>query len=586
MLKQTEATENRNGRRSERGAALITVVLMSMMLLVAGLGLIAVTSNTASLAADATSESQAYYAAEAGTQAVMAALRGNAAPTPLFNATTTDPANKMSFRKAITLSTSNAQTDTSTKARLSRWLKYSATASDGTSVVPLSANYTAGGGMAFAVDEVKDPDASDIIVFSTSGKFTANSSATKTVSCSAGCAAGSPTLTLTFTPRGSSTVNSSTSGATNIGNFTMTATGNGSYTLTNEPIAMTVTQTGPWASTKATTATVSGTVTKSSTSWSGKFTVAFPLSTYSLDGVTYTLSSATYDVTSGTAVTLSTTITPPEPKRLRVKVTGYGPRNAVKKMQILVSRTMFDFNPRSTLLMRGASDCSNMPTFSLGESNAKTYSGNDASTPPQTPLPIIGTTCAGNNSQAATTVTNSKPNTLTDNPQGKTALVPDSDLMPWLKDPDLARSLLNDLAAQAKGAGRYFTGSPTDTGTVASPKFTFVDGDASVDDGAGLLVVTGKLTMGGNASFNGVVLVLGEGNLDRNGGGNGDILGALVVAKFARTWPASENGLPHPFLAPSYSTSGGGNSTIQYSSSAVSNAMNTMGNRVLGVSEY
>ena len=107
-----------------------------------------------------------------------------------------------------------------------------------------------------------------------------------------------------------------------------------------------------------------------------------------------------------------------------------------------------------------------------------------------------------------------------------------------------------------------------------------------MSDGAGLLVVTGTLTMGGNASWNGVILVLGGGNLDRNGGGNGDILGAIVVAKFARTWPASENGSPHPFLAPSYSTSGGGNSTVQYSSSAVTNAMSSMGNRVLGVSEY
>src|ERR1044072_7212730 len=238
-------------RQSERGAALITVVLMSMLLLMAGLGLIAVTSNSASLAADSTSEAQAYYAAEAGAQAVMSVLRGNAAPTPLFNATATDPANKITFRKAVKLADSNSQSDDSAKARLSRWLEYSATASDGTSVVPVSANYTAGGGMAFAVEEVKDPDASDIIVFSTSGKFTANNTATKTVTCSSGCAAGSPTLTLTFTPRGSSTVNASASGSTNIGSFSMTATGNGSYSLTNEPFGMTVAQTGPWALTQA-----------------------------------------------------------------------------------------------------------------------------------------------------------------------------------------------------------------------------------------------------------------------------------------------------------------------------------------------
>lgn len=575
-----------HARDSERGAALITVVLMSMLLLMAGGALIAVSSNSAVNALDATSESQAYYAAEAGTQAVMGVLRGNAAPTPLFNATTTDPANKITFRKAITLSTSNKQADTSTTARLSRWLNYSATASDGTSVVPVSQNYTAGAGMAYAVDEVKDPDNSDIIVFSTSGKFTTGSSSSRTVNCASGCAVGSPTLTLTYAPRGSTTVNASTSGATTAGSFSMTATGIGTYTFTSESFGLTFSQTGPWSTSKAVAATVSGTVTKSLLGWTGQLTVTFPSATYSLDGVTYTLSSLTYNIANTTAVPLNAIITAPEPKRLRVKVTGYGPRNAVKKMQVLISRTMFDFSPRSTLLMRSAADCSDMTNFDIGQSNAKNYSGNDASNPPQSSLPVIGTTCAGNNTQAANTVTNSKPSTVTTNPQGKTAVVPDSDLMPWLKDPDMARALLVDLAAQAKSSGRYFTGQPTDVGTIAAPKFTFVDGNANVSDGAGLLIVTGTLTMGGNANWNGVILVLGDGNLNRNGGGNGDILGAIVVAKFARTWPASENGTAHPFLAPSYSTSGGGNSTVQYSSSAVNNAMNSMGSRVLGVSEY
>src|SRR6201986_1660838 len=112
-------TKNLHTRDSERGAALITVVLMSMLLLMAGGALIAVSSNSAVNALDATSESQAYYAAEAGTQAVMGVLRGNAAPTPLFNATATDPANKITFRRAITLATSNSQSATYAKARLS-----------------------------------------------------------------------------------------------------------------------------------------------------------------------------------------------------------------------------------------------------------------------------------------------------------------------------------------------------------------------------------------------------------------------------------------------------------------------------------
>jgi hypothetical protein len=63
-------------------------------------------------------------------------------------------------------------------------------------------------------------------------------------------------------------------------------------------------------------------------------------------------------------------------------------------------------------------------------------------------------------------------------------------------------------------------------------------------------------------------------------------MGAIVVAKFARTWPSSENNQPHPFLAPTFDTNGGGNSTVQYNSVNINNAMGSLGNRLLGVQEY
>lgn len=274
------------------------------------------------------------------------------------------------------------------------------------------------------------------------------------------------------------------------------------------------------------------------------------------------------------------------PRFLTIEAAGYGPRGAAKKMKLLVDRNYFDFTPKSTLLMRGAADCSNMPTFEIGQSNAKEYNGNDAGTPPQGSLPVVGTTCAGNNTQATDTVNGSKPNTVTSSPAGKVSQVSNSDLPNWLQNANDARAFLLDLAARAQGEGRYFTGQPASLGTAASPKFTFVDGDCDLQDGGGLLVVTGTLTMKGNANFSGLILVLGKGEMTRNGGGNGDIMGAIVVSKFARTWPTSENNLPHPFLAPSFDTNGGGNSTVQYNSTSVNNAMGSLGNRLLGVQEY
>jgi hypothetical protein len=72
--------------------------------------------------------------------------------------------------------------------------------------------------------------------------------------------------------------------------------------------------------------------------------------------------------------------------------------------------------------------------------------------------------------------------------------------------------------------------------------------------------------------------VLGGGTLLRDGGGNGNSLGAVAVAKFD---PTSGN-----FLAPTFNSSGSGNSSIQYDSDWVRRALNNTGPGVLGVSEY
>jgi hypothetical protein len=101
-----------------------------------------------------------------------------------------------------------------------------------------------------------------------------------------------------------------------------------------------------------------------------------------------------------------------------------------------------------------------------------------------------------------------------------------------------------------------------------------------------LMIVTGDLTLSGNAVFNGVILVLGNGKVIRDGGGNGTILGSIYVAKFARSWPSSENGLPHPFLAPVVNVGGGGTANFQYDSSWVQKSKDALGDIVRDVREY
>jgi hypothetical protein len=78
---------------------------------------------------------------------------------------------------------------------------------------------------------------------------------------------------------------------------------------------------------------------------------------------------------------------------------------------------------------------------------------------------------------------------------------------------------------------------------------------------------------------------MGEGEITRKGGGNGNLLGAFVIASFKRTWPVSENGNPHPFTRPTFDTSGGGNSDIQFDSDARNRALRAMGYVCAGVLE-
>src|SRR5437763_16515200 len=69
-------------RAGERGAALVTAMLVAMLLLAAGGALVVTTGMTAANAVDATAEAQAYYWAEAGMQSVLSVLRRNVASHP------------------------------------------------------------------------------------------------------------------------------------------------------------------------------------------------------------------------------------------------------------------------------------------------------------------------------------------------------------------------------------------------------------------------------------------------------------------------------------------------------------------------
>src|SRR6185436_12723337 len=81
-MKSQQAIKLNKDRASERGAALIMAVLLSLLLLAARGTLVLTTTMTGITARDSTDEMQAYYAAEAGLARTLEVLRGNLSSNP------------------------------------------------------------------------------------------------------------------------------------------------------------------------------------------------------------------------------------------------------------------------------------------------------------------------------------------------------------------------------------------------------------------------------------------------------------------------------------------------------------------------
>ncbi len=153
---------------------------------------------------------------------------------------------------------------------------------------------------------------------------------------------------------------------------------------------------------------------------------------------------------------------------------------------------------------------------------------------------------------------------------------------------------LVNLITTAAGPNVYANGvTPTNLGTPTSPVVNVVNGDLTVSGGpgAGILLVTGTLTLHGNFAWDGLILAIGEGAIVKDGGGGATVNGAMFAANLTTgdpgtsgptAYPAAGYGTPialgsnNPPGKPFFGWSGGGSATIQYDScwiQAVSNSL-------------
>ena len=583
---------------AQRGAALITMLLVSLMILAGALTLLVATTTSATNAISSTDEIQAYYAAEAGLQDALNVLRGNVAPHP-------NDGTKMNFKNAINVGTSN--NPSSGVAQLSRWLVYNYPTTGTPDRVTLSPNYSTVDGMAYAITGISDPDNSSTVIYSTGGGFNNNSISTSSSSLSLGGG-----VSVNYTPQ--SSTNITTNGNPTLGSFSFSGVKNNtSIAFATSPLTFTlqVTESGPLptGSTTPISVSIKGTFLGSITSTTSIVTLNFSQETIEIPnvGTLFTMPAQSLQLpVNGTVTTLQTAVSSPEPGRLVVKVIGYGPHGASKSMQMMVSRFGINYDPPATFVVRGAgTDSTTASTLSIGSSANYVYSGVDNAGGDPLPAFLVTTTP---DYTTLSTLKSNNPTGVQGDPTGFTPILKqvtmptDVSVLPkWLQttsDPIYgARAFVNQLRQAAKQqfygcstgmsstCDRYFNtaagdAAPSEFGAgTTDGLFTFVDGDVSLPSsgGKGLLVVTGTLSMNGSQTFDGLVLVLGGGVLDRSGGGNGTSLGAFVVAKYNSTGD---------FVAPTFTSSGSGTSTLQLDRNKVKTALRLGGIPVLSVSEF
>jgi hypothetical protein len=302
-----------------------------------------------------------------------------------------------------------------------------------------------------------------------------------------------------------------------------------------------------------------------------------------------------------TDTVISGTISPPETIRLRIKSTGFGPHGSTKQLEAIIQKNFFNgVTGPATLTLVGppsTTACATcVPaqpattlTFNPGSSNVADYSGQDEVS--SDIIPPVGTTNTSNLDSVSDSIDGLPPHPFNGDVVGVPSDI-STEITPshWLYSPSTVDSAVKSFYSIAKDSGRYFPkgiqpttfgDNPTGTG------LTFCDGDCVLTGkGGGILIVTGSLTLDGNFSFRGMMIVTGQGGVKRKGAGNGEIFGNLIVAPYVNSGvlPSSEP-VGTSFLAPQYDLSGGGSSNISYSSSAVGSGLLAVDNFVLGVVE-
>ena len=261
---------------------------------------------------------------------------------------------------------------------------------------------------------------------------------------------------------------------------------------------------------------------------------------------------------------------------------------ATKTIEATVRRGSFPPIPAALTLNGGIGlfDAANSNLFQI-DGNDQAGSGSDEN--------AIGVITAGDD----TTVTDAIPDNRADNYIGDGGEEPDvadisGELAGLLTTTDGLESLVSSISAAATES--YYPawdGSTTlgnDIGAADNHRVTVVHGNCTFGpaDGYGVLLVRGALIVTGNFSWTGLILVIGQGEIHWNGGGNGSLTGGLFLAK-TRDTPYDGNAVGDQLADRGdviADFNGGGGNGILYNTTAISDANGSFPYAPISIREY
>lgn len=282
---------------------------------------------------------------------------------------------------------------------------------------------------------------------------------------------------------------------------------------------------------------------------------------------------------------------------LELTAFAYLPNGSKKMLQYLVTPIFPSLTFPSALTMSG-----NNVTFSVPTSSSFKIDGADHAGPggicnaPPSPPPVaaVGYTNSSDSSQSNITTAIAAANKV--NYTGLGGTTPNVSPVGGLLAGYLQNvgQLENFVQAISQNADVTINGPATQTDMPAAmsstnPMTIVVNGDLTFNGwhstGYGILLVTGTFTFDPDAFWDGIVLVIGKGQIYTHQGGVGQIDGALFLAK---TVDSSGNPLPasSPLGSPYFDfTAGAGSTGVYYSSCLVNWAQTTLTYKVLSFHE-